>query len=46
MFPLDVKKSTKSKDEQKQELEKRLEDVNGQLGATNKKTIKKGLLFF
>lgn len=41
----DKKVSGKSKDEQmaekKQELEKRLQDVTGQLG-TNKKTPKKG----
>lgn len=41
----DKKVSGKSKDEQmaekKQELEKRLQDVTGQLG-TNKKTAKKG----
>lgn len=44
-FFLDKKVSGKSKDEQmaekKQELEKRLQDVTGQLG-TNKKLSKKG----
>lgn len=45
----DKKVSGKSKDEQmaekKQELEKRLQDVTGQLG-TAKKTTKKGKFFF
>lgn len=45
-YPTDKKVSGKSKDEQmaekKQELEKRLQDVTGQLG-TNKKTTKKGM---
>lgn len=44
---IDKKPSGKSKDEQmaekKQELEKRLQDVTGQLGS-NKKTAKKGKL--
>lgn len=47
LFYLDKKPSGKSKDEQmaekKQELEKRLQDVTGQLG-TSKKTAKKGEL--
>ncbi|XP_043203994.1 homeotic protein female sterile-like isoform X1 [Amphibalanus amphitrite] len=41
----DKKQSSKSKDEQmmekKQELEKRLQDVTGQLGTTSKKPVKK-----
>lgn len=45
-FSADKKPSGKSKDEQmaekKQELEKRLQDVTGQLG-TSKKTAKKGM---
>lgn len=49
LFFIDKKVSGKSKDEQmaekKQELEKRLQDVTGQLGNV-KKTAKKGTLIF
>ena len=45
VFSPDKKQSSKSKDEQmmekKQELEKRLQDVTGQLGTTSKKPVKK-----
>lgn len=45
-FHLDKKVSGKSKDEaiaeKKQELEKRLQDVTGQLGGATKKQNKKG----
>lgn len=47
---LDRKVSGKSKDEQmaekKQELEKRLQDVSGQLGTNKKQQPKKGIHYF